>query len=367
MASTGRDSRASVVEALREQEYAFDFFQAVRIIESMRPDAPSVGTSSKPSTEAVRFRSDPTLAFPSSEIVAVHFPERDEDPVEVVVSFLGLAGSQGPLPVPFTELVLDRMGRGDFGPRDFLDIFNHRLVSLLYRAREKHRVGLRIQPPDEGPVADMGFSLMGLGGSRLRNRMKAKGLSDRALLHYAGFLAQEQRSATALEGMIADYFSSVLASQDHSAEELVNVREFVGRWHTLESDQGTRLGVPDGNCRLGVDAVIGGRVWDQQGMIEIVLGPLTLESFLHFLPRGAALSPLRELATFYLRGDVDFTIRIVLRAADVPGTVLTLGPEASQLGLTSWLKTRPSERDAGDVVLGPAPWWRLNPGRPSPG
>ncbi len=131
MAGTGRDSRDSVVEALREQEYAFDFFQAVRIIESMRPDAPSVGTSSRPSTEAVRFRSDPTLAFPASEIVGVHFPDGDEDPVEMVVSFLGLAGSQGPLPRAFTELVLDRIGWRDFGPLDFIDIFNHRLVSLL--------------------------------------------------------------------------------------------------------------------------------------------------------------------------------------------------------------------------------------------
>ena len=367
MAGTDRDSRDSVVEALREQEYAFDFFQAVRIIESMRPDAPSVGTTSHPSTEAVRFRSDPTLAFPSSEIAGVHFPEGDEDPVEVVVSFLGLAGSQGPLPSPFTELVLDRIGRRDFGPRDFLDIFNHRLVSLLYRAREKHRVGLRIQSPDEGPVADMGFSLVGIGGSRLRDRMKAKGLSDRALLHYSGILAQNPRSSTGLDGLIADYFTSVLEWDDRSAEELVNVREFVGRWHALEWDQRTRLGVPDGNCRLGVDAVLGGRVWDQQGMIEIVLGPLTMETFLHFLPGGAALPPLLELTTFYLRGDADFTIRLVLRAPDVPGTVLRSapGPDGSRLGHTSWLKTRPTERDADDVVLGPWPWTAPQGRKPS--
>jgi type VI secretion system protein ImpH len=349
MAAARRNTRAPVVEELREGAYAFDFFQVVRILEAMAVGASPVGTGSDPSLEAVRFRSDPSLAFPASEIVDVRLGEFPEEPAEVVVSFLGLAGEQGPLPRPFTELILRRIADRDTAARDFLDIFNHRLVSLLYRAREKHRVGLRIQPPEESRLADIGFALVGLGASPLRDRM---GFADRSLLFYAGTLSQGRRTAVGLEGLLAAHFHAVLGARSEY-DGGVHVREFVGRWHALELDQGTALGAVDGHRELGVDAVLGHRVWDQLGMIEVVLGPLDLESFQRFLPGGDALEPLRDMVTFYLRGDVDFVIRLVLRAEDVPATVLTAGSGAARLGLTSWLKTRPFRNDAADIVLGP--------------
>lgn len=352
MARAHRDPRVPVVEALREAGYAFDFFQAVRILESMRTTAPPVGTGSDPSLEAVRFRADPSLAFPASEIVQVRVPDTTDAQAEMLVSFLGLAGEQGPLPHPFTELILERVARGDGAARDFLDIFNHRLVSLLYRAREKHRVGMRIQSPEKSLVADIGFSLIGLGGAGLRDRMDVR---DRSLLFYAGTLSHGRRTAVGLEGLLSDYFHTVLQGDKGESPGHIRVREFVGQWHALEPDQMTALGVREGRCRLGVDAVIGRRVWDQLGMIEVVVGPLDLAGFQRFLPGGDALGPLTDMIAFYLRDDADFAIRLVLRAADVPATVLDPGPGAARLGLTSWLKTGPFLQDAEDVVLAQRP------------
>ncbi len=348
MAGTRRNTRAPLIEELREEAYTFDFFQVVRILEAMRGPAAPVGTGADPSLEALRFRSDPSLAFPASEIVDVRLPESPEEQAEVLVSFLGLAGEHGPLPRPFTELILERIASHDTAARDFLDIFNHRLLSLHYRVREKHRVGLRIQSPENSLVADIGFSLAGLGGAHLRNRMR---FADRSLLYYVGTLSHGRRTAAGLEGLLADYFRTVLREAGNEPGGGVQVREFVGRWHELELDQGTALGAPDSPRTLGVDAVVGRRVWDQLGMIEVVLGPLDLESFVRFLPGGDALAPLMDMVAFYLRGDVDFAVRLVLRAGEVPATVLTGGEGAARLGLTSWLKTRPFEDDADDVVL----------------
>ena len=86
-------------------------------------------------------------------------------------------------------------------------------------------------------------------------------------------------------------------------------------------------------------------------MIEVSLGPLDTESFLRFLPGGDALEPLGDMVSYYLRGEMDFVIRLVLRAEDVPSTTLSADDGAARLGLTSWMKTRPFDRDAHDVLL----------------
>ena len=350
MASTSRDARRSVAEALEDQAFAFDFFQVVRLIEAMSPDRVSVGSGSDPSRESLRFSSDLSLAFPASSVVDVELAPQDSDAAKVGVSFLGIGGQQGPLPHAFTELLLDRVASKDTAGRDFLDIFNHRLVSLLYRARSKNRVGLHIQRPEESRVADVGFSLIGMGASALRGRLN---VPDRSLLSYSGLLSHGLRTAAGLRGILSHHFAELLPSQT-GEEAGVQIHEFVGRWHELENNQWTRLGWADGNCRLGIDSVLGHRIWDQQTLVEIELGPLSLENFERFLPGGDAWEPLLDIASYYLRDELDFLIRPVLKAEDVPATVLTTTESGgARLGLTSWLGTEPRASDAADVVLVP--------------
>jgi len=91
---------------------------------------------------------------------------RDEDhpePPVMVTNFFGLAGANSPLPTPLTELVLERLREKDAGMRDFLDIFNHRLISILYRIRKLHRVGLSSTAPEDAPTARHLYAILGLG------------------------------------------------------------------------------------------------------------------------------------------------------------------------------------------------------------
>ena len=55
----------------------------------------------------------------------------------MTVTFMGLAGTGGVLPGHYTQLLIDRVREKDFGLRDFLDLFNHRLIAQFYRAWEK--------------------------------------------------------------------------------------------------------------------------------------------------------------------------------------------------------------------------------------
>jgi type VI secretion system protein ImpH len=362
VASLGGGKDHSVADWLYEEPYGFDFFQAVRLLElaARAPDggaqAPSVGEGVEPAREAVRFRSGVGLDFPASDVAELRGPEREGEPALMTVNFMGLAGAVGSLDAPLAEQVIEgdiygpkplkRGGdgretdpRGDGAPRAFLDIFNHRLVSLFYRARKLHRVALDTAAPGQDRISSYLYSVMGLGTDSLRGRMQVK---DRALLFYAGLVGQQPRSMAGLEALLSHYFGV-------RAEG----RPFDGRWRALEESQWTRIGESGQNMRLGVDTVLGTRVWDEEGAFEIELGPLTRQQFDDFLPTGWAFRPLCDLVRFYVGDELDFSFRLKLAAREVPSAHL---PERAareggvRLGWSAWVTPPEAEGDSQVVV-----------------
>jgi type VI secretion system protein ImpH len=343
MTAFGWRTQRSVEEWLFAEPYRFDFFQAVHLLELLHPQPERPAYELDPEKEAVRFRSRIGLDFPASEVQQVTPPAEPGSPVEMTVNFMGLAGAFGPLATPDTELLLERIRSKDFAMRDFLDIFNHRLVSLMYQVRRLHRVALTTQHPEQTRTAGYLYSCFGVGLPQLRKEMQ---IPARDLLYCAGILSQQPRSAVGLEQVLIHHFQ-VRAS----------VKQLVGRWRTLEADQWTTIGRHGQNQRLGDGTVLGTRVWNQQGSFVVELGPLKLQQFLDFLapnrafPRqGAGYAPLCELTRFYAGPEFEFQFRLTLRASDVPESRLG----KTQLGWTSWLKTRPFSNDDSQVRLSPA-------------
>jgi type VI secretion system protein ImpH len=284
-----------------------------------------------------------SLEFPASAVHEIRFTS--ERPPEMTVNFMGLAGLLGPLPMPLTEMILASRRKpvldenGDARREipaviSFLDIFNHRLISLMYRVRQTHRPALSAKPPSEGPVARSLFALIGLGHQTLQGRLA---YPDNALLFYSGILAQRPRSATGLKRILADYFGVP-----------VKIRQFVGRWRNLDARQWTVLGGKDRrNFRLGYGAVAGTRVWDEQTHIRIRLGPMPRHKYLTMLPGGSAHDAVRDMIRFYLDPEITFSLALMLRREDIfsPG----LGSEDYRLGFTSWV----SQVELNPVQPGP--------------
>ncbi len=340
-ADGGRDSPAvnnygwgkhkAVEDWLFAEGHRFDFFQAVRLLEIIHTlngeRLVSPGQSADPAKEIVHFRSVVKLDFPASDVAQVKrkkdIPKREQPkaPTEMTVNFLGLAGCLGALDIPSTELVLQRTSHNDKALRDFLDIFNHRLVSLLYRIRKHHRVGLGSATPGDDQIARYLYSLIGMGTPRLQGRMHIR---DRALLYYAGILAQEPRSMGGLQRILTDYF-----------QVDVKTTQFVGQWCELEEDQWTTIGESGRNQRLGQDTcIVGTRVWDQHARFEIELGPLGLEDFESFLPTEWRFGVLCDLVRFYVKDEIEFNVRLVLKADEIPAVELSTEPALSWM---SWL------------------------------
>jgi type VI secretion system protein ImpH len=336
----GWGTDGSVAQLLIAEGWRFELFQAVRLLQKMAPDRVPVGEGQEPDREAVRFRSRVAFDFPASEVQEIELPDAEGDPVRVVVNALGLAGALGPLPAPFSELLVQRTWAKDFAFRDFLDIFNHRLVSLLVRAKKRHRAGFSWDRPDRESFSRAAFGLMGLGTPGLAGRMDVE---DRTLLQYAGIVARRARSIVGLEVILADYFGV-----------RVHSRQLVGRWLEIPEDQQTALGVFVGRnhelTAVRAGAVLGRRTWDQQAGFELRLGPLTLGQFLDFLPIGRSYRSLAQLIRFYAGEEHDCDLRLTLKAAEIPPCRLGAGP---RLGWSSWLRTKPFAEDDSQVCLRP--------------
>ncbi|HLL81630.1 MAG TPA: type VI secretion system baseplate subunit TssG, partial [Longimicrobium sp.] len=142
-AADGRTER-SVADVLFDPEEAggWEFWQAVRLLEGLR-DRQRPGAR-----RAVRFSSHVGLAFPTTDIASISEPAVEGAAPRMSVHFMGLAGVMGPLPHPFTELVLERSSRSNPALRDFLDLFNDRLLRLAYGVRKKNRIALSLSPPE---------------------------------------------------------------------------------------------------------------------------------------------------------------------------------------------------------------------------
>lgn len=335
MATYGWRDRRSVEDALFTEGHRFSFVQAVRLLEEMRlrgnRTAPAEGAD--PDREVVRFRHAVRMDFPPTDVEEVTKPSNGE-PVEMTVNVLGLAGAHGPLPPAVTELIVERAFRKDTAFRDFLDIFNHRLVSLLYRARKKYRPALDSNGPDRGRVASVLQAFLGLATPGLLGRMD---LPDRALLPYTGLVVDKQRSTVGLVRLLEDYF-----------EIKVAVLPFKGQWNEIQEDDLTYIGAR--NNVLGQSAVLAKRIWDEEASVEVQLGPLTLDQFVAFLPIGRSHHALVAAVSYYLRGELGFMFRLQIAAGEVPE--LRIGrAEAAFLGWTTWLKTRPFAANDAQVRL----------------
>jgi type VI secretion system protein ImpH len=246
----------------------------------------------------------------------------------------------GALPLAYTELILERMRAKDPTVAAFFDLFNHRILSLFYRAWEKYRLAVGYERDRDDPLSNHMMALIGLGTGGLRHRQP---FPDQALLYYSGLLSLQPRSAIALAQILEDYF-----------EVPVEIEQFVGAWYALDEKNQCRFEAGDSDSeKLGFGAVVGDEIWDQQSRARIRLGPLSMERYLDFLPVGKSYEPLRALTRFFSGGDLEFEVQLVLKQKEVPKCTLgTDGADAPRLGWFTWMKSAPAfDRSPGDTIL----------------
>ncbi len=331
----GADRLAShpltALQRLRQEPHRFSLFAALRVLEQADPARPRLGEARRPADESVRLEQPPHLTFAPSDVAMVETGPRGR--LRLAQYGFGMFGPNGALPFHLTELVFERRRHHDDATiSDFINLFQHRLTALFYRAWADSDPVASQSRPDDDDFADFLGALIGMFDESACDRDT---VPDYSKFCRAGQIAAGSRSADGLEAILSDYF-----------RQQIEVREFVGGWLSIPDELRTRLGGTDEAAALGRAATLGAASWQRQGKFEVVVGPMSFEAFLQFLPGSRALRSLADFIRFYTSGEWSWQVRLLVEHGDAPG--VTLG-QVGRLGWTSWLGRKPDV--AADVVL----------------
>lgn len=336
MAGAHRTSTQAVEwrRALSAHPRRFEFYAAMRLLESLHPELPRIGRASRPAHEPVRLGQEPSLAFATSmlaDFVSGDGPAADR----LDVLFFGLFGPNGPLPLHLTEYARDReRHEQDATFRRFADVFHHRMLSLFYRAWADAQPAVSFDRAEDDRFFAYLGSLIGIGEPSAWGR---DDLPDHARVYMSGLLAMQNRPAEGLRIAVEEYLGVP-----------VDLQEFIGEWLKVPEANWLRLGVSRESGLLGITTTAGARTWYCQGRVRIVCGPLDFTDFSRLLPSGSSLARLDALVRSYAGFEVEWELQLVLESAEVPSVRLGM---TGELGWTTWLGTRGRPAAADDVVI----------------
>jgi len=301
MPTSQRHAGVGVIDRLLAAPQRFDFFQAVGLIERSRPGS-------------LRFRNRLSLGFPPNEVENI---AADDNGIRLTPAFLGMLGSQGALPLHYSE----RIGRherrnNDGGPRAFFDIFTHRILEMFYQAWSKHR--------PECLGEEFRSMLHALAGDP-----HAEVIDSEALAFYAMHIGSRTASAPLMAGMYAEYFNVAFA-----------VEPLIGEWQELPLADQVQLGATQ--TELGGGVMLGARIYRCDARVRLRIGPLDRGQYEQFLPGRSAAIHLTALLKLHCGVGMTYEVHLIQRPDGVSCSRLDA---ESRLGVNARLHM---EAPAGD-------------------
>lgn len=326
MAPDAGTTNTPVGKALADDPSRFTFLQAMWLLQRALPESVPVGHQGPPDDEPVRLRPSASLAFPPCDIDSVEERPDQQPPFRLTTNFLGLYGAHSPLPNHYAETIAQESSDED-PVRDFLDVFNHRLLSLFARGLLRYRGHLVY---DRKGGDDFSWRLFALAGFDPDTIDGLDGVPRQRLLRFAGHWSSHPISASSAAGIISAYFHGIRVSID----------QCIPRWVYLDEEHVCRLG--ERSCRLGVDTTVGSRIQDRMGRFRVVVGPVDIETYRSFLPGSDNMTALSSLARLASGGWHTFEVDLILRGEDTPRISVSLG-ERGELGRTAGFFSEPAD------------------------
>ena len=320
MAEEAGKRAADRLSYLLERGREFSFYQAVRWLERLNPTAQPLGREGSPEQESVRLRPSVSLSFPPADLEEIK-PLPQGDKVQITTTFFGLYGSDTPLPYAYAEHIA-QISPEHYGRRvrAFLDIFHHRLLSLLYRAWDKYRPDSTaedgLDPLFSRALAFIGYSKeLGLGGEDLPRMSEVR------------LKVMRHRSADGLSFLLRKRLG-------HDVE----VEQLIHRTVPIPEDQRSRLG--QANCELGASLVAGRRIRDCN-KIRLKVEAEDFPMFSRLLPGKPDFEALEEVMSTYLTDRMDHDVEVRLAKKKIPKW--ELGSQGLALGESLWLGNPPED------------------------
>ena len=328
------DSVGQDLSELSERIRSTDFVAAVRQIECAYPEKPRIGDAVRVRDDIVRLSQNLTLGFRGQTLESLE-PSTGNHKYRLHVNFFGLLGPHGPMPLHYSEYA-DQRARHHSDPtfQEFLDLFNHRMLSLFYRASVQFDPAVNFDRPDSNAYSEFLGALSGLLSDVTSSR---DSISDNAKRQFPGWASSTAKSPDGIAAIVEDYFDLP-----------VSIKEWVGGWLPLPTVSLSRLSCDAASMQLGRSLYLGRRIWSIKHKFNVVLGPLDWETFSSFKPGGARALSLHDLVRNYLGDEWDWDLQLILKKDDIRHMRLD---RSRALGFDSWMKSANGSNNSSRSVL----------------
>ncbi|MBV9156366.1 MAG: type VI secretion system baseplate subunit TssG [Acidobacteriaceae bacterium] len=323
------------------------FFSLVEAIERFCQPQATVGQLGPPQYEVLRFRVDPSFAFPVCDVLSLEPPQDGEAQwpyYTVTTTFLSLLGSGSPLPDLYTQEIVHDPERGE-AKRAFFDLFHHRLISLFYRVWRKYRYAFTFREDCKDPYS-LRFLL--LTGADPESIFGQTAVDATVFLRYLPVFYRKPRSASALAPLLRDFLGGIN----------VAVVQFIPRKVQFESWQHSAIGAQN-NC-VGRNMLIGAKATSLNAGFRVLIGPLTYERYVGYLPEEQGMRQVVQLTTWFTTDRLDFDLEFQVEYQSVP--LFWLGQASAEhhyarlyklkcslLGRTTWLRNPERPPHTGQI------------------
>ncbi|MGF1702384.1 type VI secretion system baseplate subunit TssG [Photobacterium makurazakiensis] len=297
-----------------------DFYRSTFTIQQSVKNAVDygeLGTDTLPANEYIRFKVSQHLGFPGNAVESVGeiTDGHGNKKIELYVNFMGLTGASGALPLHYTELIMQRNRLKDEAISEFFDLFNHRLISLNYRAWEKYQFSIQHAHCLNGKETSMDSALRSLTGA-----------NQYLNVFFGGLFAKSIRNTQSLRQILMRISGCN-----------IEIREFIGRWMQLDRSEQTQLGSgiqPEGkHAQLGVSSILGQKVWDISSAIEIDIQANDSDKALAVMGNGQLLLTLKQVARNFVPPSIDVNWCLTTTCRNIPVMKLSkIGPSLGRGG-----------------------------------
>ncbi|MCX8579393.1 MULTISPECIES: type VI secretion system baseplate subunit TssG [unclassified Gilliamella] len=323
-----------LMQMLEKELPRINFYRFCQLLEQMYSVDPILGKHESPAADPLRFAPSVDMSFPASELKYIEKAPYINRPTTVRTRFLGLYGVDAVLPLGLIDNIIRRDENYQV-MTDFLDMFNHRVITQFYRIWLKYHYPASYIEGGRDPVSQCLFGLIGLGIKGIREQIGTPLSRFFALL---GLMSQKTRTAEGIVGLIR-----VMVD-----DAKVDVSEFYPVWQSI--DNPAKLGGKEPN-RIGLDGggTLGSRFKECNQSIHISITPQHEHQIAELLPDGQLFHDILALLRTYLGYRVDAKITLCIKRIFLPRSQLK--SKNSRLGLTaSFNKTDENNQPIQDEI-----------------
>ena len=313
-----RQQKIDINSPLFKKSSRFSFIQAIRLLE--------LYYSNKERTleKKIRVRPRLSLDFPNSDIVSIN---KEQDVVNLTVTFMGLYGESSPLPTFYTEMLLQEERSDKSVMREFIDIFNNPIYQIYFKVWLKNQLGVRVNEFNDTKILNFLHLFSGMPQAHLREKHKGQ----YPLLKYAGLNMQYPRSAEALRTLVSDIINN----------NNIQIIQCIRRMVPIPNLQRCSLGVS--NSAVGDTLHLGNKIKDRMGKFRIFIYELDMQKLNTLLPGTKSFVTLVNVVKLYIGESLNWDIQLTLHR-DVKTDILLGAEDYSKLGLNTWLGTNKTAR-----------------------